>query len=238
MFGDRLRRIRKTLGLSQKKFGDCLGISQKHVSQIEKETREPSEQLIKHLCLHYFTSENWLKTGEGEMFISPQDALKSVKERFGEHVFQKVIIEMFYDKDIDYILNPPVSGDDGKTPTTATVAERHTDPQADQLSTLEKHLESMMAGFGKPAIIEACASLIKKHSLILPNGRPGNHHPNPGADFGDPELNRLISIIRDLWITADDDMKGWIKVQLRRAFPDDVVEEAQKKRKETQGQAS
>lgn len=226
MFGDRLRRIRKTLGLSQKKFGGCLGISQKHVSQIEKETREPSEQLIKHLCLHYFTSENWLKTGEGEMFISPQDALKSVKERFGEHVFQKAIIEMVYDSD------------DGKTLTTATVAEHHTDPQADQVSTLEKHLKSMMAGFGKPAIIEACTSLIKKHSLILPNGRPGNHHPNPGADFGDPELNRLISIICDLWITADDDMKGWIKVQLRRAFPDDVVEEAQKKRKETQGQAS
>jgi transcriptional regulator with XRE-family HTH domain len=66
-------------------------MSQKHISQIEKGTREPSEQLLKHICLRFFTSENWLKKGEGEMFVSPEEVIKNQIARFDE----RAVIDAF-----------------------------------------------------------------------------------------------------------------------------------------------
>lgn len=77
--------------MSQKEFGDYLGISQNHVSQIEKGTREPSEQLIKCLCYCFNLSEMWVTTGEGEMFISPEDIIKQQMARIGERAFIEAV---------------------------------------------------------------------------------------------------------------------------------------------------
>jgi hypothetical protein len=53
---------------------------------------------------------------------------------------------------------------------------------------------------------------------------------------GDPDFDRLVNILYDLWSTGDDKFKGWIEIQFNRAFPADVIEESQKKQKETLGQ--
>lgn len=45
----------------------------------------------------------------------------------------------------------------------------------------------------------------------------------------DPELRRMIEILQILWESGDERLKAWASIQFDRAFPTDVVEEAQKK---------
>jgi transcriptional regulator with XRE-family HTH domain len=43
----------------------------------------------------------------------------------------------------------------------------------------------------------------------------------------DVELQKIFIKIREQWITGDDAERGWIKVQLRKAFPE-IAEETKK----------
>ena len=47
---ERIRLLRKTIGLSQRDFGERIGISDPAVSKIEKGINIPSEQTIKSIC--------------------------------------------------------------------------------------------------------------------------------------------------------------------------------------------
>ncbi|WP_243174783.1 hypothetical protein [Desulfofundulus sp. TPOSR] len=97
----------------------------------------------------------------------------------------------------------------------------------------EETLKNLLARFGEQDFLKAVNSIMKERGLAVAAGRPAHR-----ADTGDPDLDRMLNDLYDLWSAADDDMKGWIKVQFRRAFPDDVIGEAQKKQKESLGQAS
>lgn len=92
--GNRILQLRKTLKLTQQAFADDLGISQRHVSQIENGTREASRQLLMHMCLRYNTSEFWLTTGKGEMFIPLEEAIKVMIARYGERAFYEAIMSI------------------------------------------------------------------------------------------------------------------------------------------------
>lgn len=68
---DRFRELRKTFGKSQEEFGKILGITKSGVSDIENGRRNVTEQ---HLIMIHNASEwnvnmDWLKTGNGDMFI-------------------------------------------------------------------------------------------------------------------------------------------------------------------------
>ncbi len=93
--GARIMQARKILKLSQDSFSKSLGISQAHISQVEKGDKEASELLIKHICLQYYITEEWLETGEGRIFISPEEALVKIIARYGERaIFQAFNIIM------------------------------------------------------------------------------------------------------------------------------------------------
>lgn len=65
--GDRIKKIRQTIKKSQKNFAEDLGLSQSHISNIEKGNDKPSLTLIKLICLKYEISEEWLLYGQGSM---------------------------------------------------------------------------------------------------------------------------------------------------------------------------
>ena len=165
--GKRIKELRTYLNLTQAQFAKPLGVDRGHIAGIETGSRNPSEPLIKLIHFIYCVNDTWLKTGKGEMFISPEDALKSLTARFGEQ-----------------------------------------------------------------AVLKAFKNIMKEHGMAVAAGRQA-----PRPDTGDPDLDRLIDILYDLWTSGNSDMKGWIKVQFNRAFPEDVIEEAQKKQKSL-GQAS
>ncbi|MHB9292500.1 hypothetical protein Holit_01598 [Hollandina sp. SP2] len=65
---DRLKEVRKTKGLNQKEFATELGIAQNTYSLIETGKIAMSERNIKMICLTFGVSEQWLRTGESQMF--------------------------------------------------------------------------------------------------------------------------------------------------------------------------
>lgn len=82
--GKRIKELRATLNLTQEQFAVPLGIDRGHVAGIETGSRNPSEPLIKLIHFIYCVNETWIKTGEGEMFTSPDESLKSLMARHGE----------------------------------------------------------------------------------------------------------------------------------------------------------
>ena len=66
---ERVRELRKTLGLTLEKFGERLGVTKVAISLIEKGTNNLKDQMLLSICREYGVSESWLRTGEGEMFV-------------------------------------------------------------------------------------------------------------------------------------------------------------------------
>ena len=66
---DRLKELRKALNLTQQKFADKLGVKQNTIAQYEMGRNDPSDAVIISICREFTVSENWLRNGEGEMFI-------------------------------------------------------------------------------------------------------------------------------------------------------------------------
>jgi len=69
----RIIEARKALGLTQQKFADNLKISQTNASALERNFHGVPDRTIKLICFTYGVNENWLKTGEGEMFEKGRD---------------------------------------------------------------------------------------------------------------------------------------------------------------------
>lgn len=65
----RLKEIRKSLGLNQTDFAKHLGITQTAYSMIENGSRPLADRYIKVICSTFNANENWILTGEGEMFL-------------------------------------------------------------------------------------------------------------------------------------------------------------------------
>lgn len=68
----RVKEVRKALGLSGVKFGTPLGVQRNAISQIETGKNNVSEQMIKAICREYHVNEEWLRAGEGTMFEESQ----------------------------------------------------------------------------------------------------------------------------------------------------------------------
>lgn len=65
----RLKKVRKTLGLSQKEFAEYLGITQSAYSMIENGSRPFSDKYVRLVCTAFNVNREWLEYGEGEMIL-------------------------------------------------------------------------------------------------------------------------------------------------------------------------
>ena len=70
---ERLKELRKLLELSQRAFCQNLGMKQSTYASFETGERELKETYIKLICQTYGVNENWLKYGNGDVFISKPD---------------------------------------------------------------------------------------------------------------------------------------------------------------------
>lgn len=66
---NRIRELRKELGLTQSEFGERLGLKQSTVTGYEAGARAPSDAIIFSICREFDVNEDWLRTGSGDMFI-------------------------------------------------------------------------------------------------------------------------------------------------------------------------
>ena len=66
---ERIKHLRKdVLNISQEEFGKKIGMTKGAISQFEKGSYAPTDQTIMLICREFHVSEDWLRTGEGEMF--------------------------------------------------------------------------------------------------------------------------------------------------------------------------
>lgn len=70
---ERVKEVRKALGLTLEKFGERIGVTRGSMSNIENGNRNLTEQMTKSICREFSVDYIWLTTGEGEMFIDTDD---------------------------------------------------------------------------------------------------------------------------------------------------------------------
>lgn len=114
---ERVKEVRKTLGLTLEKFGDRLGIKKAAVSKIEKGENSLTDANIKAICREFSVDYIWLTTGEGEMFVETDDDFFERIDRImaGENETRKNMIKMLlyasdddikaFDRLVDYYIS-------------------------------------------------------------------------------------------------------------------------------------
>jgi|SRR5690554_3077524 len=70
--GDRVRQLRKHLNFTQLAFSEEIGMTHGNLSKIEKNQISMTNAFLKALKMRSSCNPDWIETGEGEMFISPE----------------------------------------------------------------------------------------------------------------------------------------------------------------------
>ena len=97
---ERLKIIREYFGMTQSEFAKKLGIGQSTLAMMEVSKRDISDRHIKTICAICNVDENWLRTGEGEMFNESDEF--SLDEYAQQHDMSEMdlkIIKGFLDLD-------------------------------------------------------------------------------------------------------------------------------------------
>lgn len=93
---ERIKLLRTILGLSGEKFGERIGLSKFAISNIETGKNNLTEQTIISLCREYNVNEEWLRTGNGEMFIETKESfLENISKQFSLDDLDIKIIESY-----------------------------------------------------------------------------------------------------------------------------------------------
>lgn len=65
---EQLKKLRKHLDMTQQAFADKIGMKQNTIAQYEMGRTTPSDAIVFSICREFGVNENWLRTGDGEMF--------------------------------------------------------------------------------------------------------------------------------------------------------------------------
>ncbi len=111
--GERIRKVRRTLDLTQQEFCSRIGLKRNSISLIESGGRNTSDQTIYSICREFNVREEWLRTGKGEMFApAPSAALDALAKERGLSRGAYIAIEKFLNlkpdiqaEIIDYFIN-------------------------------------------------------------------------------------------------------------------------------------
>ena len=93
---ERIKELRKSLGITQQDFANNLGLKRNTIATYEIGKAVPSDRVVSDLCNKYNVNEEWLRTGEGEMFVAlnrtqqiaqlTADLFKGEKDSFKERL--------------------------------------------------------------------------------------------------------------------------------------------------------
>ena len=93
---ERVKELRKKLGLTLEKFGEKLGVTKQTVSRIENGVNSITDQMFKSICREFNVNEEWLRNGTGEMLKpTPSDALYKLKQDYNLSEADYLMVEKF-----------------------------------------------------------------------------------------------------------------------------------------------
>ena len=71
---ERIKKLRKQyLDMTQKEFGERIGVKGNTIAQYEMGRNEPIDAVISLICREFNVNEEWLRNGTGEMFVQMDD---------------------------------------------------------------------------------------------------------------------------------------------------------------------
>ena len=94
--GNRLKRLRKELDLTQEAFASRIGSVQNTITGYESGRRNPSAPVISLICREYNVNEEWLRNGTGEMIaLDASDELEALAKRYDLSSADQILIEKY-----------------------------------------------------------------------------------------------------------------------------------------------
>ena len=104
---ERIKQLRKQLKINQSEFGSRIGISRDTIANIEGNRIEIKDIYVLSICKEFNVNEDWLRTGEGEMFnrSDEDEELAAIVGRVlaGEDEFRKALYRQIGTCDQKYI---------------------------------------------------------------------------------------------------------------------------------------
>lgn len=89
--GQRIKKLLKEKGISQAELARRIGVSRAAVSEWVRGKSEPSESTLKLIAKEFGVNENWLKTGEGEIWSKDRSLEKEI-ENLPEEKIEELLI--------------------------------------------------------------------------------------------------------------------------------------------------
>ena len=113
MIGERIKELRKSLGLTLEEFGKKLGVGKSAISNIENGSRNLTDQMALSICREFNDREEWLRDGTGDMFEpAASDDLDALAKEYHLSNSEKILIDRYIKLDessrravIDFIID-------------------------------------------------------------------------------------------------------------------------------------
>ena len=107
---NRIKALRKELGLNQEDFGKKLGVTKSSISSMESGRFSVTDSMVKLICSEFNVNERWLRGDDNEsMFIGPTttDMLYGVAMARNNDFQMKLLnlILQLDDKELDFLEN-------------------------------------------------------------------------------------------------------------------------------------
>lgn len=137
--GERIKKARKALDLTQQKFADQIGTTQNSLTGYETGRRNPSSSVINNICKTFDVNEEWLRTGKGEMFNAKSSAaMEALARERGLTHSDLVLIEKFLSMKqesrlavAEYMLEVAAALNSDTTPLDIVTTRKNTDIDAE-----------------------------------------------------------------------------------------------------------
>lgn len=126
---ERIRELRLMLNCSQEDFSKRINIARSHLSSIERGIRNVTDRVVYDICREFNVSEDWLRNGQGDMFVKPQTTREKLDRLIDEMDYEELrmmsnfidclmeiksetIKDFPYDEIVDVNLKPVIDTDE------------------------------------------------------------------------------------------------------------------------------
>ena len=100
---ERIRQLRKYLGLTLEKFGNRIGVGKAALSRIENGSNGVTDQMFKSICREFNVSEEWLRNGTGSMFVKVDNfSLDEFLEKNGATELEIELAKAYFSLDKEF----------------------------------------------------------------------------------------------------------------------------------------
>lgn len=100
---ERIRKLRRLLGLNQTEFGNKIDVSQNVVSAMERDGGTVTERNFNAICRAFSVNSDWLRNGVGKIFMETREALiQSIADEYGLCAEEITLMRMYLELPHEY----------------------------------------------------------------------------------------------------------------------------------------